>query len=395
MLDPNSPVTVFAIVPARDEAANIADAVASLDEQSELTEILVVDDQSSDATPQILAGLTARVPRLKILETKSLPPGWTGKNYAVSLGAESVLTSRGLKRWLLFTDADARHLPGSLATALRIAKGKDAALVSFSPRQRMEIFWERALIPIVYCRLARRFPFDRVNDSRLPDAAANGQYLLIRAEAYEAIGGHAAIRGCVLEDVELARRVKSDGYRIWFQSGEGLVETRMYHSLGAMWEGWTKNLYLLFGGRDGLAASGASGESATDGGMPQGGDASILAQLLPSLTALMAAALSLLGLFIGGAFSSGAWPLAVPLISIGGIPLVIMHVRQGIVLRRNHYPARFIQYYVPGVLLFGAALVVSWWRNTRGAVTWKGRKYPAGMRGRNSKAKADSSLRSE
>jgi glycosyltransferase involved in cell wall biosynthesis len=363
--DPNSPVTVFAILPARDEAANIADAVASLASQPELTEIIVVDDQSSDATPQILAALAARVPRLKILETQSLPPGWTGKNYAVSLGADFVLGNASEPRrpaargnvWLLFTDADTRHLPGALPAALQIA-GESAALVSFSPRQRTETFWERALIPIVYCRLALRFPFDRVNDPLLPDAAANGQYLMIRADAYEAIGGHAAMRGCVLEDVELARRIKGAGYRIWFQSGDGLVETRMYHSLSAMWQGWTKNLYLLLGG---------SGSA-------------MLAELWVAVTVLLAGALLLAGLFVLVVIPPRASPLAAILCMAAALALVIVHARQGIALRRNHYPARFIQYYVPGVLLFGAALVASWWRNTRGAVTWKGRRYPVGKR---------------
>jgi hypothetical protein len=221
--------------------------------------------------------------------------------------------------------------------------------------------------------LARRFPFNRVNDPRLPDAAANGQYLLIRADAYQAIGGHAAIRGCVLEDVEMARRAKDAGYRIWFQSGEGLVETRMYDSFRAMWEGWTKNLYLLFG-------SDLLGSSPFGGGMFRGGENSMLGEVLPSVSALLAGALLLFGLLVWGLFSPGAGSLTESLLSVGGGALILMHVRQAIVLRRNHYPVRFIQYYVPGIVLFGAALVVSWWCNTRGAIRWKGRRCPAAMK---------------
>ncbi len=219
------PPTVSAILPARDEEANIADAVASLAAQPELAEIIVVDDQSADATPEILAALAAHLPRLRVARTGNLPGGWVGKNYAAAMGARAASLAN---RWLLFTDADTRHMPGSLSTALQMADQHRAALVSFSPEQQMDTFWERALMPIVFCRLERRFSFDRVNDPDLPDAAANGQYLLIRRDAYDAVGGHAAVRGLALEDLALARLVKSAGYRIWFGPGQGIARTRMY-----------------------------------------------------------------------------------------------------------------------------------------------------------------------
>jgi len=85
-----------------------------------------------------------------------------------------------------------------------------------------------------------------VNDPADPAVAANGQYILVRRKAYETLGGHAAIAGCVLEDVELARLFKSNGHKIWFRQGAGLVKTRMYRNFSAMMEGWTKNLALLF-----------------------------------------------------------------------------------------------------------------------------------------------------
>ena len=128
-------------------------------------------------------------------------------------------------------------------------------LVSYSPEQEMESFWERALIPFVYCRLAARFSFARVNDPRHPDAAANGQFLLVLRDVYESLGGHTAIRGEILEDVALARRVKRAGYGIYFTAPVGMVRTRMYRSFGAMWQGWTKNLYPLMGGTPGSTAS--------------------------------------------------------------------------------------------------------------------------------------------
>ena len=124
----------------------------------------------------------------------------------------------------------------------------DAALVSFSPEQVTETWYEKSLIPFVYCRLARHFSFKDVNDPKKRAAAANGQFLMIRRDVYDAIGGHEAIAGEVLEDVALAKNAKSAGYPIWFGSGKGLVKARMYRSFAAMREGWKKNLYLLMGG---------------------------------------------------------------------------------------------------------------------------------------------------
>lgn len=331
----------------RDEEANVADAVASLDLQPELVEIIVVDDQSTDVTPAILAELAQRIPRLKIMRTDSLPAGWTGKNHAVAEGANAASPA---SRWLLFTDADTRHMPGSLAVALCTAEEKRAALVSFSPAQEMGTFWERALIPVVYCKLARRFQYDRINDAHLPDAAANGQYMLIRRDAYDAVGGQAAVRGCILEDLELARRIKSAGYPICFAPGQGIARTRMYCSFGAMWEGWTKNLYLLFGARG-------------------------MRTLIPELLAL---ALMFWGLApVVKSFTRGRIGLSA--ICLAALIVAGVHARQAVLLRRNGYSLHLIKYYVPGLLLYDAALVVSWWRNTYGAVQWKGRVYPAGI----------------
>ena len=123
-----------------------------------------------------------------------------------------------------------------------------AGLVSYSPEQETRTWWERALIPFVYTRLAQKFSYDAVNDPDSPAAAASGQYLLIRREDYERIGGHAAVAGEVLEDVALARLAKQAGIRLHFASGHGIMRVRMYRTFGAMWQGWTKNLYPLMGG---------------------------------------------------------------------------------------------------------------------------------------------------
>jgi glycosyltransferase involved in cell wall biosynthesis len=338
---------VSAIIPARNEEASIARAVESVAAQAEIGEVIVVDDQSTDGTGAILAELALRIPKLKILNTGDvLPPGWAGKNYAVSIGAAAAKGD-----WLLFTDADTFHLHGSTRRALCDAVVRDAVLVSYSPEQEMGGFWERALIPFVYCRLANKFSFAKVNDPTQPNAAANGQFLLLLRDVYEKLGGHTAIAGQILEDVALARRVKSAGYGIYFTAPIGTVRTRMYRSFGAMWQGWTKNLYPLMGGKPTAALVEIS-------------------DVLPSAEILV---LAPMWIYSAWKHVPPAWVLATLVLAT----IVGRVFRYGIDLYRNLYPVSYIKYYVPGMFLYCAALIASWWKNTHGAVHWKGREYPA------------------
>jgi glycosyltransferase involved in cell wall biosynthesis len=333
---------VSAIIPARDEQATIACAVRSLAAQSEIAEIIVVNDQSSDGTAAVLAQLSDDVSRLRVIETRSPPHGWVGKNYAASLGAAEARSP-----WLLFTDADAEHLLGSTAAALSDAAATGAALVSYSPEQITLTWWERALIPFIYIRLAARYSFAAVSDPESPQAAANGQYLLIRREAYDAIGGHAAVAGEVLEDVALAKRAKAAGIPILFASGAGRVRVRMYRTFRDMWQGWAKNLYPLMGGT------------------PR----SVSHELIVSVPWI-----SFLLLLLA--------PLRVYLGVLGLAFLAARHAAYAGSLRRNRFRARYALYYVPGFLLYAAALLWSELQYLRGAVVWKGREVNVGDRGR-------------
>jgi glycosyltransferase involved in cell wall biosynthesis len=337
---------VSAIIPARNEEACIARAVESVAAQFEVGEVIVVDDQSTDRTREILEELATRLPKLKILNSGELPKGWVGKNHAAAIGAAAAQGD-----WLLFTDADTYHHLGSTRRALADAVDHSAVLVSYSPEQELESFWERALIPFVYCRLAMRFSYAQVNDPKRPEAAANGQFVLVLRDAYEAIGGHAAIAGEILEDVALARRVKSHGYGIYFTAPMGIVRTRMYRSLGALWQGWTKNLYQLSGG----SAKGVLLE---------------LAEVIPWFDV---AALAAIWIYLREHTAVSAWLL--PLLLF--VPILRLHLQYGVRLYRNLYAISYVQYYLPGAALYSAALIVSWWKNTRGEVVWKGRVYPA------------------
>jgi hypothetical protein len=178
---------------------------------------------------------------VKLISVPQLPPGWLGKNHALHVASQ-----HATGEWLLFTDADTRHVQGALRSLVNRAEKEGLGLLSCSPPQETVKWWEKAVIPLVYQLLGRLYPFARVNDPADSLAAANGQFLLIRREAYSRIGGHQAVCGEVLEDVELATRAKQAGIRIWFGPGDGIVSTRMYREFSAMWQGWTKNLFLLF-----------------------------------------------------------------------------------------------------------------------------------------------------
>jgi len=235
--DDSIPV-VSVIVPARNEEASLADCLESLVGQRDVAhEIVVVDDGSTDGTRKIAESLA----RVRVISPSPLPAGWTGKNNALIAGAAA---ARG--EWLLFTDADTVHSPGSLARTLAEAKEHDAAMLSYSPGQIAVTLWEMAILPVVFAELAREYPPKKVSDPNSPIAAANGQYILIRREAYEAVGGHAAIADSLLEDVALARRMKAAGRKIRFRYGADAVRTRMYRNWPQLRDGWTKNLALLF-----------------------------------------------------------------------------------------------------------------------------------------------------
>lgn len=230
------------IVPARNEEASISACLDSLLAQRDLAlEIIVVDDHSSDRTREIAASFSNLDPRVRVIEAGPLPAGWTGKNNAVTCGAK---VARG--QWLLFTDADTVHEPGSLARSLEEAKRFGAAMLSYSPKQLVKTFWERAVMPVIFAELAATYRPSQVSNPKSPAAAANGQYILITRDAYDAVGGHAAIAGSLLEDVALARAIKQSGRKMFFRYGGDAVRSRMYRSFSQLREGWTKNLALLF-----------------------------------------------------------------------------------------------------------------------------------------------------
>jgi glycosyltransferase involved in cell wall biosynthesis len=233
------------IVPARNEADVLRPCLDSLVSQSttgfvlgEDWELLVVDDGSTDQTRSIALGFS----RVVLLDPEPLPPGWTGK-------ANAVWTAAGKSSgdWLLFTDADTIHTPGSLERALHEAQHAQVIMLSYSPRQLVTGFWQRALMPLIFAELALAYPPQKVSDPSSRVAAANGQFLMVERAAYFQVGGHSAVARSLLEDVDLAFLLKRRKYPIRFRYAPDAVSSRMYRSVGGMIEGWTKNLARLFG----------------------------------------------------------------------------------------------------------------------------------------------------
>jgi hypothetical protein len=226
------------IVPARNEEACLGACLESLVVQTGVSfEIIVVDDGSTDRTREIAQSFT----RVRVVDAGPLPPGWSGKNNALVAGGA---VARG--EWLLFTDADTVQRAGSLARSVAEAQQQKAALLSYSPEQEVQGFWEKTVMPVIFAELASTYRPSEVSDPASTAAAANGQYVLVSREAYDAVGGHAAIATSLLEDVALARAVKASGRKIFFRYGGDAVRTRMYRSFAQLREGWTKNLVLLF-----------------------------------------------------------------------------------------------------------------------------------------------------
>ncbi len=241
-----------AIVPARNEEDCVGECLRSLASQSDAVfhlgvdwEILLVDDGSTDRTKAIAEGVGG----VTVKEARPLPSGWMGKANAVWTGAQA---AKG--NWLLFTDADTVHEPGNLIRAMHEADKAKVAMLSYSPRQMVTGFWQRALMPLVFCELALSYPPEKVSNPESTLAAANGQFILVKREAYFAAGGHAAVSESVLEDVALARRIKRRKVGLRFRYAPDALSTRMYRNFGQMYEGWTKNLALLFGNSLALAA---------------------------------------------------------------------------------------------------------------------------------------------
>jgi chlorobactene glucosyltransferase len=340
---PGHSPTVSVLIPARNETGNIGRCLEGLVGQEYPDyEILVLDDNSSDTTAEIVTEWERRDPRIRYLRGAPLAPGWVGKNFACHQLAKAAGGAL-----LLFTDADTVHGPASIAAGVAAMEDMKADLLTAIPRQLMVTFWEKTVLPLLHFSTFSFLPLpfvDRLRDPRF--AMANGQYMMFRRDVYDGIGGHRAVREAIVEDVWLSRLVKEKGFRLRIVDGGDTVACRMYSSLAELWRGFSKNLFAGF--RFSLPAI--------------------------SLVMLFNAVTSVLPFLFFAGIPFGAVPAAViPVVSAQVLVVLGIRVAFSIRFRMN----------VPAVLLHPAAMVMVIgiavnsirWILFAGGSKWRGREY--------------------
>ncbi|HMK71549.1 MAG TPA: glycosyltransferase [Xanthobacteraceae bacterium] len=244
--EPAPAVTV--IVPARDEEANIGRCLQSLlrqDYPAARLAIVVVDDHSADATAAIVRGLAQRHPQIALMQSPPLPPRWIGKSHACWIAARAVAPET---EWLCFMDADVWGEPGLLSSAMQAVAAQRLDLLSLTPRQELQSFAERLILPCGLIFLSFRQDLRQVQARAGSKVTVTGQFMLVKRAAYDAVGGHAAVRSAICEDLEVARRLKQSGRSVLLMGGEELLSTRMYTGWRTLWPGLAKNLVDTLGG---------------------------------------------------------------------------------------------------------------------------------------------------
>jgi hypothetical protein len=324
---------VSILIPARNEAANIASCLeAALASTGAAIEIVVMDDASTDETATIVRAFAAKDQRVRLVEAPALPPGWTGKVHACARLAEA---ARGTH--LLFIDADVRVAPHAAGAMAAHAARKKIAMVSGVPRQIIGSLGEALTVPFINFLMLCYLPFGGRAIQRKPSlAAACGQLVLIERRAYEAVGGHASIKGVLHDGIAMARLLRERGHDTEIVDGAPLATCRMYQGFAPSWAGFIKNA------REGMAT-------------PVG---------LPVWTVLLAGA--------------HLWPWALLPGAEAAVTILLMFALRAAVTIRAREPWWTVPLHPLTVLV---ALAIQWTALVRSALGlpagWKGRAYPS------------------
>jgi chlorobactene glucosyltransferase len=241
-----NPPLVSVIVPARNEAHNIARCVSSiLSTTYPNLELIVVDDSSTDETVSIAREAVAGDPRARVITSPPLPEGWFGKQWACATGAK---VARGSV--LQFTDADTVHGADLVTRSTNAMRGARAQLFSVAGRQELGGFWEKVIQPQIFTILSLRYGGTEsiTEATSVSNKIANGQCIFVTHDSYDSIGGHGSVRSSVAEDLMLAQRFFAARKRVVLMLGVDQLSTRMYASLGEIITGWRKNVFA--GGLD-------------------------------------------------------------------------------------------------------------------------------------------------
>jgi len=248
--EPVPPVTI--LIPAKDEHERIGDCLRSALKQDYTNfRVIAINDRSSDKTGAVMDAIAAEDSRLSVVHipTGSLPAGWTGKCHALHKGAERAFAQTPDVQWLLFVDSDVILDADALSATLGVSIKKGFGLLSLLPRMESRTIWEASLVPLAGAAVAALFTAALNNNNRLPNTAfANGQFMLMRRESYDAVGGHTAVRDQYCEDMVLARLFKRKGHRPRVSWGADLCSVRMYDSFPKILRGWSRIFFASASG---------------------------------------------------------------------------------------------------------------------------------------------------
>ena len=333
---------VSVLIPARNEAANILPMVESILKQDYPNfQILVLDDNSEDETGLILAELANLNSRVCFLQGQPLPEGWMGKQWACHQLAQAATGEL-----LLFTDADTRHSPQTLSNAIAVLLAERTDLLTALPHQEMLTWGERLIVPLLYWSFMVFIPLSLAYRIKIPALSmAIGQFILIRRQALEQIGGFEAIRKNAADDLSLVRRVKAQGLRWKVIDGGMDIRCRMYTNFEQAREGISKNLFAVFDYR-----------------------------ILPFIFVWLWLGLVFIGPLV--VLAAGALSGLVSQISLllAGIAVLEAFLLWLIVVRRFRFPIRVAMFYPFNILTAIVLALRAVILNIQGKATWKGRR---------------------
>ncbi|MDB6029986.1 MAG: family glycosyltransferase [Verrucomicrobiales bacterium] len=327
---------ISVLIPARNEAQNIAAAIRSIQVNRDVSwELLILDDHSEDQTAEIVREMSARDSRVRLISGPPLSEGWNGKQHACYQ-----LAQQARFPWLVFMDADVCLKPHSLSRMVSFVQSQSVALASGVPHQVTETLLERLLVPLIHFVLLGFLPLRRMRGSSEPACGAGcGQLFIASAAAYATVGGHSAIRGSRHDGVQLPRAFRRSGFRTDLFDATHIAVCRMYHNASEVWSGFVKNAH------EGLAAP---------------------ATIIPATVILFGGqVLPWLLLFSG----QRGWTLFIAILGISAscLPRWVSSVR----FKQSKLGALF---HPAGVLLLITIQWVSFLRRIRGKSTpWKGR----------------------
>jgi hopene-associated glycosyltransferase HpnB len=362
--------SVVAIVPARDEAETLAMTLPTLLLQDlEGFRVILVDDDSTDGTGDLARRLGQEIDRddrFEVMTAGSRREGWSGKVHALSYGYQVILdraaqTGIAPPEWLLLTDADIRHRPGSVRSLLQQAGRSGAeqsyALVSVMARLRAERFWERIVVPAFVFFFQLLYPFRRVADRRSGVAAAAGGCVLVRRSVFEDAGGFGTISGEIIDDVALGRAIKKTGGGVWLGFDPGIASVRGYSGLSGLWRMVSRTAFTQLRYRWDLLVL------------------TLLALGIFLVAPPVIFAVSLVRLGTSDLGDPGSWLRAAVWAILAWILMSVAYLPA---IRHHHVPRSFAVTLPLAGLLFGLMTCGSALDDLRGhGPTWRGRSYEA------------------